>query len=817
MKSRLVMMSRLAIIPAAIRGIFALLVATALVACGSANGKEQDPAFAAQLKSAERVLIGVAGKPVDADGGKTFEVKIERSFRGGGNKGAELQVVVPATSADQLKFEAGGTYLFLLKKAAGENRGWQALGDAIIPADAKKVGAAASAVTYEQLSKLLAENAFTAAAETAGRKSFAGRWIIVRTAEANDYFLWLVEITESKGKYSASLLATSKMVDSSTLEAATITADAADITIRSGSSSIRVLSKLGSDAALGCAIENGNIELARMVATELSNMKPYGEPKAAAGRSRIVYALNQEKPFDSLVECLKKEPNTPLFQFVHRNLLKIGVEEGKTSEELTKLADAWVADAARWHPLLAQLSRIELIATLSQAGAKPELLQPLIETARQGLTADSPKSWKLDLDLASATMFLAADKTAEALEIFRRLKIELPLNWQITFQLATAADAAGKVDEALPLYAELAVMPMVEQNIAGSITAGDDAAGDASKLPSRAVKRLWAAKHGKTGDGLEEDPAGLDAYLDEAYHKVTTAFAGEKVPARKPGDGNRVVLCEIFTGATCPPCVAADLAGGGLEAIYEPSEVIVVRYHQHIPGPDQLTVPDGLKRFDYYQAEGTPHIRFNGKEVSAGGYTEHTPDTFASFKQVVEPTLTEQVGVNISVEATAANGKINLAAKANGLATIPPDCKLRLLLVEDSIKMLARNGIRSHEWIVRAMPGGVDGIAAKESGWEFSETIDLLELKTSLAQYLVDYEAKRRTEFKDKPLDLAKLHVVAFVQNDRNKEILQAIAVPVTGDTSTGPIPDMKPSSKKKPAGKTPDADDDAADEGEDE
>ena len=46
---------------------------------------------------------------------------------------------------------------------------------------------------------------------------------------------------------------------------------------------------------------------------------------------------------------------------------------------------------------------------------------------------------------------------------------------------------------------------------------------------------------------------------------------------------------ELFTGAQCPPCVAADVAFDVLEKTYKPADLVLIQYHLHIPGPDPLT------------------------------------------------------------------------------------------------------------------------------------------------------------------------------------------------------------------------------------
>ena len=58
-----------------------------------------------------------------------------------------------------------------------------------------------------------------------------------------------------------------------------------------------------------------------------------------------------------------------------------------------------------------------------------------------------------------------------------------------------------------------------------------------------------------------------------------------------------MALVELFTGAQCPPCVAADIAFDA-EAVksYKAADVVLLQYHLHIPGPDPLTNADSEKR-----------------------------------------------------------------------------------------------------------------------------------------------------------------------------------------------------------------------------
>ena len=64
---------------------------------------------------------------------------------------------------------------------------------------------------------------------------------------------------------------------------------------------------------------------------------------------------------------------------------------------------------------------------------------------------------------------------------------------------------------------------------------------------------------------------------------------------------------EIFTGAECPPCVAADVGFDALLKSYKPTEFIGLQHHLHIPGPDPLTNADTVARADLLRQRSAGH------------------------------------------------------------------------------------------------------------------------------------------------------------------------------------------------------------------
>jgi len=137
---------------------------------------------------------------------------------------------------------------------------------------------------------------------------------------------------------------------------------------------------------------------------------------------------------------------------------------------------------------------------------------------------------------------------------------------------------------------------------------------------------------------------------------------------------------------------------------------------------------------------------------------------------------------------------IAISAKSAGLATFPPELRLRLVLAEDKVDFLAPNGIRSHEMVVRAMPGGAAGIAPSKGQLVWSGEIDVAQLRADLTKSLASVEKQMNREFEEKPLEFKALHLVGILQNEQTAEVLQVSSIPVTGLT-----PDAAP-AKETPA-----------------
>ncbi len=171
--------------------------------------------------------------------------------------------------------------------------------------------------------------------------------------------------------------------------------------------------------------------------------------------------------------------------------------------------------------------------------------------------------------------------------------------------------------------------------------AGQDGLGDVAVAQAKRAERLLTdeddaatrikvlgtvvAALTKAGKADEAKPYTAQVAKLEArdYAEYTKAFPFKIEPfAGRKGKTDRAVLVELFTGAECPPCVAADLAFDGLSKAYKPADVILLQYHIHVPGPDPLSNAETMKRAEEYygdQIRGAPSIFIAGKPGPAAG------------------------------------------------------------------------------------------------------------------------------------------------------------------------------------------------------
>jgi hypothetical protein len=307
---------------------------------------------------------------------------------------------------------------------------------------------------------------------------------------------------------------------------------------------------------------------------------------------------------------------------------------------------------------------------------------------------------------------------------------------------------------------------------------------------SRVMKALLQAlkMNGKTDDAkkVEEMVAKLETILDKEYMAKVPPFTPEKFAGRKDKSDRKVVM-ELFTGAQCPPCVAADVAFDALGKAYQPSELILLQYHLHIPGPDPMTNEDTLARAKFYSVNSTPNTIFNGKAAAGGGGGMANSETkFKQYQDIINKGLENTSDAKLQLTANKVGNKIDIKAEVSGVKDPDDKKRLRLVLVEESIRYVGGNKLRFHHHVVRALPGGADGFALKDANSQHSASVNLDELRAQIVKYLDTYAKETRPfPYPERPLDLKHLKVVGLIQNDETKEIVQVVQVDVGGEQTT--------------------------------
>jgi hypothetical protein len=346
--------------------------------------------------------------------------------------------------------------------------------------------------------------------------------------------------------------------------------------------------------------------------------------------------------------------------------------------------------------------------------------------------------------------------------------------WQAEFATQTASALLGQEGFA-PLAVDYA--RQAERSLTPTTAAAEQVR--VLSLLARALRKTGNDAEAKTFDVRATK---FDEVLDQEYLAKMPPLKGEAFAGRK-SKSERAVFMELFTGAMCPPCVAADLAFDVLQSTYKPSELVLVQYHVHIPGPDPLTNPDTEARWEYYgkDVRGVPASLFNGApKAGGGGPIANAQKKHEAYREVIEPLVEEQASVKLTAKAQRDGDKIDIFVKVSGLGDPGSDKKLRILLTEETVRFAGSNKIRFHHNVVRAFPGGVAGKSLTEAASKHSASIDLGGLRRQLTKYLDDYQANIRPFFNPaRPLDFNHLRVIAIVQDDSTREILQAVQVEV--------------------------------------
>ena len=218
----------------------------------------------------------------------------------------------------------------------------------------------------------------------------------------------------------------------------------------------------------------------------------------------------------------------------------------------------------------------------------------------------------------------------------------------------------------------------------------------------------------------------------------------------------RMVLGESFTNTSCVNCPAPDTSLDHL-AITDSVFLAVIRYHNQLPSNSDpfyiFNISDVTARNNYYNVTGDPFFQIDGT-VNGGSYGFWASRINSEYAINSELILT--LTGRYMPDSAAGYLYVNTYVQSNpNLA----NCRLRIALTEDDIYYYAPNGITIHNQTFRDMLPSTDGV---------SHTM-------TVGQTIIDTVRFTTTT----PEVIGKLNLIAFVQSDYNKRVIQSAKIKV--------------------------------------
>src|SRR5262249_50228239 len=155
---------------------------------------------------------------------------------------------------------------------------------------------------------------------------------------------------------------------------------------------------------------------------------------------------------------------------------------------------------------------------------------------------------------------------------------------------------------------------------------------------------------------------------------------------------------------------------------------------------------------------------------------------YATLREKIDEALENDAETKINLTAERKGDKIDIQAEVTGVKKPGENVRLVFVVIEDVVRYPGSNGQRLHHHVVRAFPGGAEGFAVEAKTAKQKVTLNVPDLAKSLDEYLTGFAKKRKFLDDERPMDLKNLKVVALVQDNDNKEILQAAQVDLGGE-----------------------------------
>lgn len=223
----------------------------------------------------------------------------------------------------------------------------------------------------------------------------------------------------------------------------------------------------------------------------------------------------------------------------------------------------------------------------------------------------------------------------------------------------------------------------------------------------------------------------------------------------------RLVSAEEFTQASCGPCAAQNPAFNTLLAA-NTVKVVGLKYQTNWPGVDPMNVQTQSwvgPRVTYYNVSGVPYATLDGTAQTGGSYSG-APANWNQAKIDSRYAIPSPFTLDVSHAFDATYSNVDITVDISCTQAAAGSLSLRVALVEKEINFCqapGTNGETEFYGVMRKMLPNATGTTLATS-WTSGQTQQLT-FSTAVPSYVYD---------------LKQLAIVVFIQNDANKEVLQA-------------------------------------------
>lgn len=483
------------------------------------------------------------------------------------------------------------------------------------------------------------------------------------------------------------------------------------------------------------------------VSFEVPDDATYPEDEAA-----YYAALYGEGAVDGLADFLEGHPESAFAAEAARTRLALLVETGVDRDGIVAGAAVAIESAP------AKARAREALAILENLPGGTDWAEARSAIAEKGLSfaiEDEDGSANHELHLELGRIARAAGDLREARRHLLSAAFGMRGGGAANLELGRLYEQQGEPERAMSRY----LITMLDMKNTGEVGL-------------EALQELYTAEHG-SADGL----AALLADMAEGRVPALHPIPREPDEVQKTG---RVVLAELFTGAMCPPCAAADVAFDALGEFFEADEVVLLQWHLPIPAPEPLVAQVSLDRAQQKGVRGTPTAVFGGTAaISGGGKADQAPNVFAKYRDALAPLLAVPQRIELVGDARLNGSSISLSAFAR--VGDPSGLRLHAVLTEDTLIFPGRNGILFHHHVARARITPADGVPVELAMEDlpFEASASLRDVEADLDMVVASLE--NRGPFRIRPVEPARdaLAVVLFVEDPTTGEIVQAASVRV--------------------------------------